>query len=303
MAAAKKLKLDLSPDKPLQQKCSTLPPFVQRGDPLDEYVDIEIIGGGAFGSVYQAKLRSGGNPKAIKVVNAGPYETAKILKALNEAQIGMQIDHPNILQIQQVWYDGTRFFFVMNLIEPLTTSILPESPKDKLMLFQQIVSAVAHLYSHGILHRDIKIANTGLKLGEYGKLVLFDFGEACKKSDNYSECPGTVLNMSPEVVDHSQFSDRSEMWALMCYLVELLTGKPMILHFFDGPLGSIKAFHVQLKIDSLKEPPIPEVFKTDKSRFGILLLEILRSGLAIDPAERLTFPELEAHLLELLAIL
>ena len=96
------------------------------------------------------------------------------------------------------------------------------------------------------------------------------------------------------------------MWASISFLIELLTGKPMILHFFDGPLGSIKALHVQLKIDEFrekKEPPIPEVFKTDKSPSGILLLQILRRGLVIDPAERLTFPELEALLQELIDLL
>jgi len=305
MAAAKRrnLTLNFSPVNPLQQKCLVLPPFVQRGDPFDEYEGIEIIGGGAFGSIYRGNPRSGCKPNAIKVVNAGHFEAERILKALNEAQIGMQIDHPNILPIQQVWYDETRFFFVMDLVEPLTVSTLPESPKDKLILFQQLVSAVTHLYSQGILHRDIKFANTGLKLGEDKKLVLFDFGEACEKSDNYSKCPGTVLNMSPEVVNFSHFSDRSEVWALMCYLIELFTGKPMILHFYDGPLDSIKALQVQIKIDSLTEPPIPEVFKTDKSRAGILLLQILRRGLAIDPAERLTFPELEVLLQELIDLL
>jgi len=280
-----------------------LPPFVKRGTPFDEYVDIDEVGWGAFGSVYQAKSRSDGKLIAIKVLNALPRETAKILKALNEAEIGMLIKHPNILPIDEVWYDGIRFFFVMDFVTLITPSNLPEFPKDKLMLFQQLVSAVAHLYSQGILHRDIKLANTGLKLGKDGKpeLVLFDFGEAFKTtdSDHCRECVGTVLNISPEVLDHFKYSDRSEVWALMCYLIELLTGKPMILHFFDGPLGSIASIHVQLKIDSLTEPPIPEVFKTDKSRSGILLLEILKRGLAIVPAERLTLPELEALLIDL----
>jgi serine/threonine protein kinase len=303
MALAKKLKLELPSIGTPQSDEEVLPPFVTRGDPFDEYVDIEIIGRGAFGSVYQAKLRSGGNPKAIKVVNAGLRESNKIRKALNEAQIGMQIDHPNILPIQQVWYDGTRFFFVMDLVEPLTATNLPKSLKQKLALFQQLVSAVAYLYSQGILHRDIKIANTGLKLDEDGKLVLFDFGEYCKTSEHCSECIGTVLNISPEGLDHFEYSDRSEVWALMCYLVELLAGKPMILHLFDGPLGSIKALHVQLKINLLKEPPIPAVFKADESPAGILLLQILRRGLAINPAERLTFPELGAFLQELIALL
>ena len=313
--AVRGLKLEFPLLGTTSTKSLVFPPFVRRGDPLDECIEeVNETGWGAFGSVYQVKYRDG-TFKAIKVVNAGPFENPKILKALNEAEIGMQMKHPHLLSIDEVWYDGSRFFFVMDLVEPLTTSIpepdLPKSPEDqkeKLALFQQLVLAVEHLNSKGFLHRDIKVQNTGLRQGKDGKLqlVLLDYGESCKRSDHYSDCPGTALNMSPEVVDHSEFSDHSEMWALMCYLVELLTRKPMILHFFDGPLGSIKALHVQLKIDEFRkknEPPIPEVFKTDKSPSGLQLLQILRRGLAIDPAERLTFPELEALLQELLELL
>jgi serine/threonine protein kinase len=107
--------------------------------------------------------------------------------------------------------------------------------------------------------------------------------------------------MAPEVLKSSEYSDKSEIWALMSFLIEILTGKVMILHFFLAGNASIVV--VQSKIDSLTEPPIPAVFKTDKSRSGLLLLQILRRGLAIAPKERLTFPELEALLLELLTIL
>jgi serine/threonine protein kinase len=190
----------------------------------------------------------------------------------------------------------------MDLVEPLTKENLPESLKDRLALFQQLVSAVAHLYSMGILHRDIKVQNCGLDATR--QLVLFDFGESCKVSDHYSsDCVGTALHMAPEALKNSQYSDKSEIWALMSFLIEILTGKPMILHLFSGALGSVAQIHVQLKIDSLTESPIPEVFKTDKSPAGIILLKILREGLAIDPAERLTFPELEHLLQELIALL
>jgi serine/threonine protein kinase len=306
MAAAKRqnLRLELPPNAISGRTSFAFPDFVKPGDPFDECSQVDHKDSGAHGLVYQVVFRDG-TVKAVKVVDAGPCQTEKFLKALNEAEIGLRIDHPNILPIQQVWYDGTRFFFVMDLVEPLTKENLPQSLKDRISLFQQLVSAVAHLYSQGILHRDIKIANTGLKLGEDGNphLFLFDFGEACKTSDYYTECPGTVLNMSPEVVNFSNFSDRSEIWALMCYLIELLTGRSMILGLFDGAHGSISIIHVQLKIDLLTEPPIPAVFKADESPSGILLLEILRRGLAIDPAERLTFPDLEELLQELIALL
>jgi hypothetical protein len=58
--------------------------------------------------------------KAFKVINAALCETEKIQKALNEAEIGLQMNHPHLLTIKEVWYDGTRFFFVMELITPIS---------------------------------------------------------------------------------------------------------------------------------------------------------------------------------------
>lgn len=281
-----------------------LPSFVNKGNPLDEYPedDVEEIAWGAFGTVYQVKNQDG-TSKAIKALNAAPCEKEKIQKALKEAEIGLKINHPNILPIQEVWYDGSRFYFIMDIIEPLTYSSLPKSRKERIMLFQQLVSAVSHLISNGILHRDIKVQNCGIKVDKDGtqRLVLFDFGAGCEVRDIYPECVGTVLHMAPEVLNDYKYSDRSEIWALMSFLLEILAEKEMILHFFLA--GNVSRIAVELKISRLTDPPIPAVFKTDKSPTGILFLHILERGLAINPAERLTFPELERLLQELIALL
>jgi len=297
----KKIKLDIP--QQISSDLLHLPSFVQKGDPLREYEEIKFNSEGAFGIIYRARKKSSGALKAIKFLNAFINETCKIIKILSEAEIGLQTKHPNILTIEEVWYDGTRFLFIMDLIEPLTFSNLPESRKEKLVLFQQLVSAVAHLYSKGVLHRDIKIQNTGLMLGEKSRLVLFDFGESTKILEYYPKCVGTTLHIAPEVLNLSHYSDKSEIWALISFLIEILTGKPMILHFFSGALGSVAPLHVQLKIDSLKEPPIPTVFKEDYSPDGKLLLKILERGLAIDPKARISFPELDSILQELFDIL
>ena len=311
MKSVKKLKLEVPEDisEPL-----VLPPFVRIGDPFSLYPKIGQIGEGSSGSVVKVRT-SDGLFKAVKIMNAGSHETMKLFKALKEAEIGMKMKHPNLLSIDEVWYDGTRFLFVMDLVEPLTISSSLDlskkslqQKKEQIVLFQQLVSAVKHLHSKGIFHRDIKVQNCGILLDEDGNphLVVFDFGEACEKSQQSGECVGTALHMAPEVLNSSQYSELSEMWASISFLIEILTGKSMILHSFSGALGSVATIHVQLKIDEFrekKEPPIPEVFKTDKSRAGILLLQILRRGLAIDPAERLTFPELEHLLQELIALL
>jgi len=284
-----------------------LPSFVKKENPLVDYPedDVDEIAWGTFGTVYQVK-KPDGTSKAVKALNAAPCEKDKFNKALKEAEIGLTIKHPNILPIEEVWYDGSRFFFVMDMIKPLTKENLPQSLKDHLVLFQQLVSVVEHLHSIGILHRDIKVQNCGIKVDEDGtqRLVLFDFGEACEVSESYPKCVGTVLHIAPEVLK-AQYSDKSEIWALMSFLIEMLTGKSMILHFFLAEKAS--RIDVESKIskllEPLSEPPIPAIFKTDKSRAGIRLLQILEKGLAINPAERLTFPELERLLQELIALL
>jgi serine/threonine protein kinase len=302
MAAAKgrNLRLELPSNAISDKRSLTLPDFVKNSDPFDKCSQVDHENSGGHGVVYRVVFHDG-SVKAVKVINAGPRQTAEILKVLREAEIGMQMKHPHLLSIDDVWYDGTRFFFVMDLVEPLAKENIPESLKDRLALFQQLVSAVAHLYSMGILHRDIKVQNCGLDARR--NLVLFDFGEACKKSDNCTDYVGTALHMAPEVLKNSQYSYCSEIWAVMSFLIEILTGKPMILHLFSGALGSIVQIHVQLKIDSLTEPPIPAVFKEDDSPVGKILFHILRRGLAINPAERLTFPELEHLLQELIDLL
>lgn len=307
--AVRNLKLDFSDLKEQSISMVLLPEFVLLGNPFSLHcTKLRQIGEGSFGSVFEAKLSSG-LVKAVKIVDAPPHN-ADFLKALREAEIGIQMRHPHLLSIQEVWYDGNSFFFFMELVEPLTVSSLPKSAEQKkeiLVLFQQLVSAAEHLYSKGILHRDIKVQNCGIIRGKDGKpqLVLFDFGEAWKITDYDSdqECAGTALHMAPEVLNLSQHGEKSEVWTLMSFLIEVLTVTPMILHLFQEIILSISIHRIQCKVDELTEPPIPEVFKTDKSPAGKLLLEILRRGLALNPAERLSFPELQELLQQLLELL
>ena len=301
--ASRKLKLEIPSHNP---DVFVPPSFVQRGSPFDTYEIIGQKGEGSFGRVFEVKSRLRGTPKAIKILDVNEYSNPCLIsKLLNEATIGMQMKHSNIIGTDEVFYDGSCFYFVMDLITPISsTDLLGSTTKSKIMMFQQLFYAVMQIHSQGFLHRDIKIQNTGVKPSEDGEqLCLFDFGESCQISHHYTECVGTVFNLAPEVVDSCKYSRSSELWTMMCYLVEILTGKPLILHLFDESNINMKQIQVLLKISSLTEAPIPAVFKTDESAYGKLLLQILERGLAINPEERLTFPELEHLLQDLLHLL
>ena len=74
------------------------------------------------------------------------------------------------------------------------------SESDAIIIFRQIVSAIAYLHEKGIIHRDIKDEN--VVIDENLVVKLIDFGSASieSKENKYLECfQGTLLYCPPEV--------------------------------------------------------------------------------------------------------
>jgi serine/threonine protein kinase len=76
-----------------------------------------------------------------------------------------------------------------------------------------ICSGLAYLHAQGVMHRDIKPQNILLQ-GQSTKIA--DFGFACRslkpKHENYTI--GSPLYMSPEALNHREYSFKNDMWAL-----------------------------------------------------------------------------------------
>ncbi|KAJ3341132.1 hypothetical protein HDU91_000749 [Kappamyces sp. JEL0680] len=109
-----------------------------------------------------------------------------------------------------------------------------------LVIFRQLVDAVTHIHSFGVVHRDIKPENVFVK-GD-GSIVLGDFGlaknieddswewyhqalSACAINDEHdvflSEEAGTFLYSAPETLESGGCTEASDMYALGIVLFEL----------------------------------------------------------------------------------
>ncbi|XP_072324098.1 serine/threonine-protein kinase Nek9-like [Scyliorhinus torazame] len=88
----------------------------------------------------------------------------------------------------------------------------------------QIVSAVAHIHSYGILHRDIKTLNIFLTKSDLIKLGDYGLAKQLNSLHSMAEtCVGTPYYMSPELCQGEKYNFKSDIWAVGCVLFELLT--------------------------------------------------------------------------------
>lgn len=113
-------------------------------------------------------------------------------------------------------------------------SVVPEPIVSRYL--RQLFSALAHLHTHGITHRDVKTSNILLMTNEWTTpLVLADFGHATN-SIHMRSCMGTAPYVAPEVarcslVPKSQrvpYDHRCDVWSAGVVAIELLSGNPYL---------------------------------------------------------------------------
>lgn len=153
----------------------------------------DLIGQGAFGSVYLGMDNDTGHLMAVKQVSLGHVGTASSSKITEhvrsvEAEVGLlqQLDHPNIvrylgtertpkaLNIFLEYVPGGSIASLLSKFGPFKESLVKVYSK-------QILLGLEYLHKNGIMHRDIKGAN--ILVDNTGLVKLADFGASKKIED------------------------------------------------------------------------------------------------------------------------
>jgi cyclin-dependent kinase len=143
-------------------------------------------------------------------------------------------DHSSFVQVLGACERKYLFpMMIMEIAEEDLFTTLHESPerlcniKD---IQHQIVSAVAHIHSRGVVHLDIKVENVLMFNGKK-KVKLCDYGSAIRENKSNDSIPFTDGHIPPEyIVDETkQFS--GDIWSLACLFYRVRCGLP----FFSSP--------------------------------------------------------------------
>ena len=203
------------------------------GKMLDgRYEIIELIGSGGMANVYKAKCHRLNRMVAVKILKSDMAENEEIRRRFrDESRAVAQLSHSNIVSVYDVSSSGDTEYIVMELIDGITLKQYMERRgqmdwRESLHFIIQIMRALEHAHSRGIIHRDIKPQN--IMVLRDGSVKVADFGIACLQNNAQTltqDALGSVHYISPEQARGEHIDARSDIYSAGVVLYEMLTGR------------------------------------------------------------------------------
>ena len=200
----------------------------------NRYELLELIGSGGMAKVYKARCHRLNRLVAVKILREDMAQDAEFRRRFHdESQAVAMLSHPNIVAVYDVSRSSELEYIVMELIDGITLKQYMQKKGNKLNWREalhfttQIVKALGHAHSRGIIHRDIKPHN--VMVLRDGSVKVADFGIARVLSAGHStltqEALGSVHYISPEQARGSFIDARSDLYSAGVVLYEMITGR------------------------------------------------------------------------------
>ena len=243
------------------------------GQRLGVYVLQAPLGQGGGGSVWRAVREDGryDGAVAIKLLHLSLMGRAGAERFRREGQILARLTHSHIARLLDAGVTpGGQPYLVIELVEGQRIDQHCDAQRlsieARLALFDDVLAAVAHAHTHGVIHRDLKPGN--ILVTADGNVKLLDFGIAKLLDDEAGSAESTELTReggraltpdyaAPEQLRGEGVTTATDVYALGVLLYQLLCGCHP-----TAPLGGSAAQALRATLDTEPAPPSRRVTDT-----------------------------------------
>jgi MAP/microtubule affinity-regulating kinase len=167
---------------------------------MDMYMVGKVLGVGSYGKVRAAWHRLTGSKVAIKTYDKSKLKDPAHWKRVHsEIKIMEQLSHPRIARMYEAVETPKRMHLIMECLDGgnLCSYVKAKrrlSEEESQRIFYQVLTAIDHLHSVGVTHRDIKLENVlfvDSKDNRDVKLIDFGFSTVCQPGKKLKVFCGT----------------------------------------------------------------------------------------------------------------
>ena len=193
---------------------------------LRGYVIEGLLGRGATGEVWQARVGDGDTRVAVKRI---PVRSAdQLRRAQSEAALLAALDHENLVRLHALLPGDDAMVLVLDLASGGTLAQLLDArsrlaPGEVITAVAPVASAVAYLHDAGVVHGDISPAN--ILFNAAGVPLLSDVGVARLTGDD-ADAAATPAYVDPAVAAGWVPGPQSDVFMLGAVALHALTGAP-----------------------------------------------------------------------------
>eukprot|EP01029_Cantina_marsupialis_P011537 TRINITY_DN2568_c0_g1_i1.p1 TRINITY_DN2568_c0_g1~~TRINITY_DN2568_c0_g1_i1.p1 ORF type:complete len:498 (+),score=131.48 TRINITY_DN2568_c0_g1_i1:95-1588(+) len=208
---------------------------------VDDFELLKVLGKGAFGKVFLARLIPTGQVYAMKVLKKSEVVRRKQVEHTKaERRIMGKMESPFIVQLKFAFQTTDKLFMITEycrggeLFFHLKKQKTFPEPAVKFYA-SELVAALKHVHSRNVVYRDLKPEN--VLLDEDGHVKLTDFGlskEMAPKGEPVKTFCGTPEYLAPEMLLHRRsragYGKSIDWWSLGTLVYEMFTGWPPFFH-------------------------------------------------------------------------
>lgn len=212
--------------------------LTERVKNLSDFQILRQIGKGASGRVYLVEDLETKEKLALKVIEKKTvYESDDAYRHALDERLVLQLagQHPYILKLRYAFQNSKRLFLITeycaggDLFDCMDKRAMPLDEKVAKIVAAQVLLALQHIHSFGVVYRDLKLENILLDVNGHVRIADFGLSKVLKSTDGRLKrtdtfC-GTREYVAPEMIRGDMYDTSLDIWAFGILLYEMLSGR------------------------------------------------------------------------------